>query len=91
MKDGIDDYVVQGEQEAVNPEQRGTKAAAHYVLTIEAGRDRRPAATLDRRRRPADGVRRGFRPDLSQTACDEADEFYATVTPRGSLDRRRAA
>ncbi|SNR61326.1 MGH1-like glycoside hydrolase domain-containing protein [Hymenobacter mucosus] len=36
-KDGINNYVVQEEKGAVNPEQSGTKAAAHYVLTIPAG------------------------------------------------------
>ena len=38
LKDGINDYVVQGRQEAVNPERRGTKAAAHYRLKIGPGR-----------------------------------------------------
>ena len=30
VKDGINDYVVAGRQDAVNPNQTGTKAAAHY-------------------------------------------------------------
>ena len=30
VKDGINNYVVHGQQDAVNPEQTGTKAAAHY-------------------------------------------------------------
>lgn len=34
VKDGINDYVVQGKKEAVNPAQRGTKAAAHYRFEI---------------------------------------------------------
>ncbi|MGI8556549.1 MAG: MGH1-like glycoside hydrolase domain-containing protein, partial [Pyrinomonadaceae bacterium] len=34
VKDGIDDYVVQGKKDAVNPEQKGTKAATHYVFDI---------------------------------------------------------
>lgn len=37
VKDGINDYIVQGRKEAVNPNQFGTKAAAHYLLTISAG------------------------------------------------------
>jgi hypothetical protein len=36
-KDGINSYVVQGHRKAVNPAQRGTKAAAHYALTIAPG------------------------------------------------------
>lgn len=34
VKDGIDDYIVQGKKDAVNPKSTGTKAAAHYVFEI---------------------------------------------------------
>ena len=34
VKDGIDDYVVHDKKDAVNSEQKGTKAAAHYVFNI---------------------------------------------------------
>jgi hypothetical protein len=34
VKDGINDYVIHGNQEAINIEGWGTKAAAHYVFTI---------------------------------------------------------
>jgi len=37
VKDGINDYVVSGIAEAVNPEHKGTKAAAHYSLVVGAG------------------------------------------------------
>jgi len=33
-KDGINDFVVEGKKDAVNPENFGTKAAAHYVFDI---------------------------------------------------------
>lgn len=36
FKDGINDYVVNGKRDAVNREQRGTKAAAHFTATIPA-------------------------------------------------------
>jgi hypothetical protein len=36
VKDGINDYVVAGRQVAVNPNQTGTKAAAHYRIDIGA-------------------------------------------------------
>src|SRR6516164_5895303 len=35
-KDAFHDYVVRGNHFAVNPEQTGTKAAAHYVLRVHA-------------------------------------------------------
>ncbi|MFI5385092.1 MAG: glucosidase [Fimbriimonadales bacterium] len=37
VKDGINDFVVNGAKNAINPKQRGTKAAARYVLTVKAG------------------------------------------------------
>jgi hypothetical protein len=37
VKDAFHDYVVHGRHDRVNPEGRGTKAAAHYTLAIPAG------------------------------------------------------
>ena len=34
VKDGINDYIVQGDKTAINPDQVGTKAAVHCELTI---------------------------------------------------------
>jgi hypothetical protein len=33
-KDSFHDYVIKGDQSAVNPVQTGTKAAAHHVLKV---------------------------------------------------------
>src|SRR3974390_1006186 len=40
VKDSINDYIVQHRQEAVNPDQRGTKVAVHYRMTVESGESR---------------------------------------------------
>ena len=37
VKDGINNYMVHGQRDAVNPQQTGTKVAAHYMLTVPAG------------------------------------------------------
>ena len=37
VKDGINDCVVHGSQDAVNPGRQGTKVAAHYKVTVGAG------------------------------------------------------
>lgn len=37
VKDGINDYIVEGKTDAVNPAKQGTKAAANYKLEIPAG------------------------------------------------------
>ena len=40
VKDGINDYVVNGAQHAINPAGVGTKASAHYHSASGAGRNR---------------------------------------------------
>ena len=40
VKDGINNYIVNGQQQAVNPDGKGTKAAAHYSLTVPGGQSR---------------------------------------------------
>ncbi len=84
VKDGINDYVVHGRGEAVNPAHTGTKAAAHYPLTVEAGASR----TLRLRLFDVSAKSEAFGRDFDATMDarrKEADEFYAGVIPR-SLD-----
>ena len=38
VKDGINNYLVHGQRDAVNPQQTGTKVAAHYRLTVPPGK-----------------------------------------------------
>jgi Mannosylglycerate hydrolase MGH1-like glycoside hydrolase domain len=92
VKDGINDYVVQGRKEAVNPEQRGTKVAAHYRLGVGPGQSARmrlrltDQAPVARRARPARvgwPVARDF-DEILAARSREADEFYRSVTPPSS-------
>src|SRR5919201_38382 len=83
VKDGINDYIVHGTHEAVNPEHVGTKAAAHYPLALGPGEcvTVRLRFTEMARQRPR---RTPFGADFEQifaTRQHEADEFYATVIP----------
>ena len=82
VKDAINDYVLAGKQDAVNPENTGTKASAHYRLTVVAGH------TVTIRLRLSDIAPRnmghpfnGFDTTL-QTRLAEADVFYEGITPR---------
>ena len=59
VKDGIDNYLVHGRRDAVNPEQTGTKAAAHYRLTVGAGESRDRAAAAQRRGAGGHGLDEG--------------------------------
>jgi hypothetical protein len=89
VKDGINDFVVHGRRGAVNPEQTGTKVAAHYRLTVPAGgshvlrlrlSDASPAALAEANGATDKPFGEAFDAVL-ETRRREADEFYAEVIP----------
>ena len=80
VKDGINNYVVAGKKDAVNPRKTGTKSAAQYRLNVGAGKtatirlrlsDIAPAAIGDPFRALAEPC----------SPPDEADDFYRDITP----------
>jgi hypothetical protein len=89
VKDGINDYVVQGQQTAVNPAQQGTKVAAHYRHVVPAGQSAVVRLRLTGHghagSRPAvKAEQAAFGPAFDATFAarlKEADEFYRAVTP----------
>ena len=87
FKDGIGECIVHGNRAAVNPEERGTKAAAHYRLAIEPGK----SAVVELRLADS-AMEDPFGPAFGKILLDRADDandFYATVTPRDlSIDAR---
>ncbi len=104
VKDGINDFVVRGNIDAVNPAQTGTKASAVYRLRIEPGKsttlrlrltDQEPrvvrasAPRLVLAGEPKTSV---FGPAFEKVFADrraEADEFYARRTPKGLSEDAR--
>jgi hypothetical protein len=91
VKDGFNSYLVAGNQGAVNPAKQGTKACAHYSITVAAGssqiiRLRCSDAAAKDGGTPAerDQFGKGFEGVMSDRRR-EADEFYGTVIPP-SLD-----
>src|SRR5690606_22839893 len=88
VKDSFHAYVVQGEKAAVNPDQVGSKAAAHYVLST------RPGQPVSIRLRFTNGSSdRAFDPDTFDAVfaarLREADEFYAPLAPPDVSDDAR--
>jgi hypothetical protein len=82
VKDAFHEYVVNGVREAVNPERIGTKAAAHYRLTVGAGETLTVRLRFTNREIDTQKV---FGEDFEQVFAErlrEADEFYANVIPR---------
>ena len=84
VKDGINNYVVHQQVSAINPAERGTKAAAHYLLDIPA----RSSSTIYLRLSNGRPSRSAFDQKSADETIErlklEADAFYATVTPRGA-------
>lgn len=89
VKDGINQFIVHGEAGAVNPEQTGTKAAAHYRLNVPAGGCETiqlrftpvPPSALGKAYGKGMGAFGRHFEDIVQARRREADEFYASIIP----------
>ncbi|MBI4470266.1 MAG: glucosidase [Acidobacteria bacterium] len=87
VKDGINEYIVHGRREAVNPAQVGTKVAAHYPLRIGSGE-----SVTVRLRWTDTELRRPFDSAFDETLRrrrKESDEFYESVIPKSLSDDAR--
>ncbi len=79
VKDGINNKLVAGQDDAVNPERTGTKMSAHYILTVPGGEER----TIRLRLSPAK-LGKPFGPNFIKAMAarkKDADEFYANLIP----------
>ncbi len=89
-KDGINDFVIDGAT-TVNPAMEGTKAALDYEVTLASGASTVVRVRLTQETQAAKlNVRDPF--DTAtfdhtiSTRKDEADQFWATVTPTGTSE-----
>ncbi len=92
VKDAFHNFLIHGQTDAVNPAQEGTKAAAHFQVTVPAGE------TVVIRLRLSDQDSKALKAKPFGKAFDqvfadrlaEADAFYDTITPdRLSPDAHR--
>lgn len=89
-KDAFHDRVVDGDESAVNPEHKGTKAAAWYHLKLEPGE--RKVVEL-RLCKLDEQPERPFSTDFNHVFANrvlEADEYYAARTPPQMTDEERS-
>ncbi len=82
LKDGINDYIVNGKKTAVNPALKGTKASAYYPLTIASGKTeiiqlRLSDSFQDAYRRPNQLPQT----EIFNQRLSEANEFYQQISP----------
>jgi hypothetical protein len=90
VKDGINNYIVQGNQDAINPGNLGTKAAAHYSVTVDAGQTAAVRLRLSDLALTAMGDPFKSFAEIMDARRNEADEFYQAITPeRISKDEAR--
>jgi hypothetical protein len=83
VKDGINNSVVLGRTDKVNPEKNGTKSSLHYRLNVPAGQEQvieLRLTTQDPASFGPGGPLENFA-QLMQARKQEADEFYGTLTP----------
>jgi hypothetical protein len=89
VKDSINNFIVHGDQGAVNPEKKGTKVAAHYRLTVKPGEFKTVRLRLSPSTPKGAGNPFSDFDDVLELRHKEADEFYDTVIPR-ALDSDKA-
>ena len=87
VKDAFHNYVIHGQTAAVNPEQVGTKAAAHYELTLGAGESQVIRLRLQSNGAMGNGFEDFER--IFQQRQQEADEFYRDLAPSTLSDDYR--
>jgi hypothetical protein len=97
VKDGINNCVVHGQLDAVNPQKTGTKVAAQYRLTVPSGKSEtvrlRLTPIAPEALRKSYGIGNGafgkHFEEITETRQQEADQFYASVIP-ATLDEDSA-
>lgn len=83
VKDGINNYLVHDRKDAINPEQVGTKASAHYEINVDA-----KSETVIKLRLTNTGPKKLKSPfgkqfdEIFETRKKEADDFYKSITPK---------
>ena len=80
VKDSFNDYVVHTRHEAVNPENRGTKAGAYYILDVWPGETSVVKLCLSNNEHIGDPFGDAFDATFAKRK-NEADAFYQRITP----------
>ena len=80
-KDAFHSHVIDDDTDAVSPPKKGTKAAAHYVLTVPAGGQYTIRCRLSAHDEQAPFCFGESFVDILEQRKMEADKFYKTVIP----------
>ena len=80
-KDGINNYLVNGQKDAVNPNKIGTKFSPHYQLTVAPGATKTIKLRLSDRSSLSEPLGTEF-DTIFKTRQIEADEFYQQINDK---------
>lgn len=80
VKDSFHDYVIHGDKEAVNPDKIGSKAAAHYTLTLAPGASDQICLQFTHKSDATSLSRRKI-DETFKKRIQEANEFYDSLAP----------
>lgn len=80
VKDSINDYIVNGDKKAVNPELTGTKFSPSYILKVESGESKELRFRLCKSKNLSAPFGKKFDETFANRKAD-ADEFYKKLSP----------
>jgi hypothetical protein len=89
VKDAFHEYVIGGAKDVVNPQGVGTKAAAHYKLTVPAGGEVAVRLRLSEAQAAARTPFGEQFEQILQLRRREADEYYDTCVHQGDSAAQR--
>ena len=87
-KNGINNYIVNGNAAAVNPDRKGTKTAGHYRFDLDPGEERDIYLRLTRDPLPSGDFERNCKTTFELRRRD-ADAYYETIIPAELNDDER--
>ncbi|MDB4288079.1 glucosidase, partial [bacterium] len=82
VKDAFHRHVCHGEKKVLNPEEKGTKAAAHFFLKIPAGETAVVRCRLNLKDEDSGFAGLEHFEETFQERIREADEFYEAINPK---------
>src|SRR3954447_25577124 len=95
VKDSINDCVIRGQLDLVNPNRLGTKAAAHYRFLVGSQQTVSIRLRLTKTNNPSDGADESHDPfqdfdEMLLRRSNEADVFYSDLAPSCLSPEHRA-
>lgn len=87
VKDGIHNFVIHGDAQAINPAGEGTKVAPHYQLDVGPGKSQTVRLRLTTGKPAALPDAFGDFDAIFASRLREADAFYAALTPPSVRDQ----